>query len=276
LKNRFELIQALEHEIVRHDTTFAVSVPDVMQALFDVVTSVRRWSDLEQLRAERANLERETTAEFIEHEQRLTDFAKGPIGALGSAKQHRETGLCEPHDELARRIGTELAGRKEASALLDLVGRRSDRAKVCSAALETAGLDSVVKAIAPTRAVSDPRPGLGLAIQSLQFQMGGTDPETDQYKRLAAEIATLEARVNAAGPVVENLQRQAAVALLDRVKAGELAAIREVESIIGRIPAMATVAEQLSESRGTRLQLIMTLEQVLKPVTPTPCTQCGK
>ena len=86
LKNRFELIQALEHEIVRHDTTFAVSVPDVMQALFDVVTSVRRWSDLEQLRAERANLERETTAEFIEHEQRLTGFAKGPIGVLRSGQ----------------------------------------------------------------------------------------------------------------------------------------------------------------------------------------------
>ena len=214
-----------------------------------MVAFVRRWSDLEQLRHERANLERETTAEFIEHEQRLTGFAKGPIGALGSAKQHRETGLCEPHDELARRIGTELAGRKEASALLDLVGRRSDRAKVC-AQLETAGLDSVVKAIAPTRAVSDLRPGLGLAIQALQFQMGGTDPETDQYKRLAAEIATLEARVNAAGPVVENLQRQAAVALLDRVKAGELAAIREVESIIGRIPAMATVAEHSANPAG--------------------------
>ena len=199
---------------------------------------------------ERANLERETTAEFIEHEQRLTDFAKGPIGISGSAKQHRETGLCEPHDELARRIGTELAGRKEASALstwwaVALIGRKSARGSWKPRGSTPWSRQS------RDRAVSDLRPGLGLAIQALQFQMGGTDPETDQYKRLAAEIATLEARINAAGPIVENLQRQAAVALLDRVKAGELDAILKLRASSAAFrrcdPSRAT-----QRSRGTR------------------------
>jgi hypothetical protein len=242
--------------------------PAASVSVYDLIISIRRWRDGQQLRVERERLIDRLRSEQAEVEASLQNHgmvADGKSTSLPTSVasgHHVTTGLIEHADEWLRRAEVLLARRLDLRRRLEGLDQGGDasRALTVAAALEDAGgIEAATRTIAATQ------PGLTAdigrtrgAIAELQARLGRIDPESRAGLDLTQRIQDRQEALEEFQKRSLVQQQTEARAIIDAALTGGLKPLAELERLAG--PALSAAIRSI---RGSDTELVAVTSELI-------------
>jgi hypothetical protein len=241
--------------------------PAAAVAVYNLITSIRRWRDGQALRVERERAIDRLRSEQAQVEADLQNLAAADGTRISlptsvASGHHTTTGLIEHADEWLRRaevLLTRRASIRDRVEALDAGGDKSRALTVTSALADHGGPERVAAAIAVAM------PGLTAdinrtqaVIAELQTRLGRIDPESRAGVDLANRLEDRQAALEEFQKRSLVQQQTEARAIIDAALTGGMKPLAELERLAG--PGLAAAIRSI---RGSDAELVAVTDELI-------------